>query len=326
MKSDLKKFIDDTIDYIKTNFDTNDEYEYEIISQSRINDITEAKIQVVEKNDRHYGMSVRAEAAYDEGASVEEFAEYMWKSMTQRKLQTNTKKDVDFIIQNIGDISKYRDRIFGMLVNTEFNKKYLRDFPYTQITDDLAVIYKISVNDELSMPIGNNMLKSMNITKDELHDICMHNLGNADIHLYDMCEIILITPMGQAIVNDIINSTNCDETTAKQLALKHIRMMNSGSPIPSMYIVTTSTKMNGAIGILRKDIMDEAMRLMNTNELLVIPSSVHEALVMPYDEHTEDIDETREVIKCVNHDNLSKDEWLSDHPYIYSSLGLVSCS
>jgi hypothetical protein len=83
-----------------------------------------------------------------------------------------------------------------------------------------------------------------------------------------------------------------------------------------MYVLTNSQKLNGAACILYKGLlMRFAERI--ASDLYVIPSSVHEVLLLSAAEQG-DHPKLNEIVREVNTSQLSQEEILSDHIYYFS--------
>ncbi len=82
-----------------------------------------------------------------------------------------------------------------------------------------------------------------------------------------------------------------------------------------LHIVTTKNKVKGASAILHRGALREFANDHNTNKLIVIPSSVHEMLILPYD-GTQDINEFSDLVKEVNATQVRPEDQLGDQAYI----------
>lgn len=86
---------------------------------------------------------------------------------------------------------------------------------------------------------------------------------------------------------------------------------------PPMYIITNKSGQLGASAILDK----KALRRLDenigngTHKFFVLPSSIHEMIVIPYEEMYE-LEEMSLLVKDVNHSLVSPAERLTDRAYI----------
>ena len=83
-----------------------------------------------------------------------------------------------------------------------------------------------------------------------------------------------------------------------------------------MYVLTNRAKLNGASAMLYSDKIRELAEHLQS-DLLILPSSVHEVLLLP-DDHEQQYDFYREMVEEVNTTQVEPEEILSYHLYRYS--------
>lgn len=79
-------------------------------------------------------------------------------------------------------------------------------------------------------------------------------------------------------------------------------------------VVTTENMVRGAIALFYKNTIDKLAKELKTNELIIIPSSIHEVLVMP--RKGIDIDAVNAIIRNINETIVAPNERLANHCYI----------
>ena len=84
-----------------------------------------------------------------------------------------------------------------------------------------------------------------------------------------------------------------------------------------MYIVSNKYQTNGAASIFYSDALAEIAEK-EQSDVVVIPSSIHEVLVIPYDESM-DMEVLARIVKAGNQEEIAKEETLSDHFYVYQA-------
>lgn len=92
----------------------------------------------------------------------------------------------------------------------------------------------------------------------------------------------------------------------------------------SMQIVTNKDIFYGASAIAYPEMLRKVMGEMRCEQLVVIPSSVHEIIVLPYEICLESNMDVSEMIKEVNGSVVDRGLWLSDHHYIFDGTGFVN--
>ena len=82
-----------------------------------------------------------------------------------------------------------------------------------------------------------------------------------------------------------------------------------------LFVVTNHCKMKGASAILNKGMLREFAERHHTSKLVVLPSSIHEMLILPYDESI-DMDVMSEMVREINATQVSPEERLTDQAYL----------
>ena len=84
-------------------------------------------------------------------------------------------------------------------------------------------------------------------------------------------------------------------------------------------VVTTENMVRGAIALFYENTIDKLAKELETNELIIIPSSIHEVLVMP--RKGVDVDAINSIIHNINETIVAPNERLSNHCYIAECFG-----
>ena len=89
------------------------------------------------------------------------------------------------------------------------------------------------------------------------------------------------------------------------------------------YLTTENEPKYGAWGILNADMQKEILR--RYGECIVIPSSIHEVILLPTESEygSLDADFLATQIKEVNETEVAPEEILSDHAYLLTAYGVV---
>lgn len=228
---------------------------------------------------------------------------YLEEMYRQYCVGTGMEKIVDGIVelyhekmQNVNldmaffeDYEKVKDRIFHKLVNYEKNRKLLEDVPYFAWYD-LAIVFYYALEEKVlgsaSILIHNSHLAMWGKTAEELYETAEGNMRR------NMPE--LLVPMYRLV----------EEMTG--LKMKEAASLD-------MYVLTNQEKLNGASVMLYSQKIGELAEELGT-DLLILPSSVHEVLLLPDDsEH----DFYRQMVREVNETQVEPEEVLSDHLYRY---------
>lgn len=138
------------------------------------------------------------------------------------------------------------------------------------------------------------------------------NLLNMDMH--EVWE--------QALRNTIENS----EIESIQEVLKEVFFdtgledeLNEGLKLHPMFVISNYNKRYGASAILNRRLLKKIAVQYNTSKVLILPSSVHEMIVIPYNENM-DINDFSETVHEVNSCTVAEEEQLTDRAYILKVL------
>lgn len=193
------------------------------------------------------------------------------------------------------DIEKVKPAIKMKLINYEKNKELLAQIPYVRFLD-LAVVFIATLESDCkkgfaSILIHNHHLEYWNMVADDLYNIAMENTANN----------FEITPM-----LDIINELLCTEDSDEILDSAECRMS----------VLTNHYKLHGAVGMIHKEILNQYMKENQTEKIVILPSSIHEVLLIPCDD-SNDIGYLQGMVKEVNATQVQPEEILSDNVYVY---------
>lgn len=188
-----------------------------------------------------------------------------------------------------------KDHVTTKVINAEWNKELLKKIPHRRVLD-LAIVYQIVLemtdSGSATILIRKEHLESWGITEEELQKSAKENsekLFPAELgRMYD----IVCETMG-------IVGTETDEVE------------------DSMYVLTNQYKMFGAVAIFYEGMLEKIAETLKA-DFVIIPSSVHEMVIIKDTYHQIDKEEIMKIIKQVNNECVRVEERLSDHSYYYS--------
>lgn len=206
-----------------------------------------------------------------------------------------SKKDIDFDIT----VNLREDKIVGVLVNQERNMELLKDIPHILIGDSLAVIFKylidVSVEGISSITITDYLAELKGYETDRLMELALVNTPKIMGYSFRS----MISALGE------LAGLGLEEDFSR-----------SGFP---MYVLSNKLGQFGAFALLYPETRDVLFEKFG-NDLLVIPSSIHELIVCPADNELvlSDIDN---VVREVNETQLKADELLADRAFVMKRDG-----
>lgn len=179
------------------------------------------------------------------------------------------------------------ENIIPVLVNRKMND--MTKIPHIDFLDDLAITFSIKVNESSTAKVNNpSLLKALgNPSKEELLVKAAKNMGKPVIKsMFDM-----LTGLGMPI----------EDFTPTEMP---------------MYVMTNKDALFGANAILDRDSMVTLTEKFE-DDIWIIPSSVHEVIVIPRNCGM-DIKDLTEMICSVNESEVAAHEVLGTHPYLFS--------
>ena len=226
---------------------------------------------------------------------IDVVAEKTQRIIENSRIQRQQFNGIDELM-NFGEVA---DKIFYTVVNRDKNKELLKGIPYRELMD-LAVVYKVHVNmsdgSTGSIQIKNEFLKLWGVEEEALYQLAKKNTDKLfGTCLRSMYEILIEMCKGK--VPDYLLP-----------ALEEDNLM---------YVSTNDEKCYGAGAIfLNKEFRDKVHD--KIGDFIIIPSSVHETILLTYDESMDSC-EIRKMIRQVNNEQLDPTEVLSENVYIYKN-------
>lgn len=211
-------------------------------------------------------------------------------------------------LSNIKDYEYVKNHLGLQVINMEKNQEFLKNIPYTQIAD-LALVYRIFIDQNICALINNNMLKRYGISKEQLHsDAISHDQREKPCFIKKMEEVL------KELLKKILQDKEMPKEKREEMKNKLAKVEND--PPLQMYIAGIDG-VYGASVIARPDFLEKATQLMG-GDFYVIPSSIHEVIILK-DKHQGSIREIEETIWEENMLNVSEEDFLSNNLYHYDS-------
>ena len=127
------------------------------------------------------------------------------------------------------------------------------------------------------------------------------------------------------ISKNILKNVDVDESEAWETAENNVRketeiIQLSSFPMSAeecdMFMISNKSRFRGASAVLNKKVMEAFANLVNTKKIMVLPSSIHEMILIPYHDCEYDIESCSEIVKLVNENEVELTEQLTDRAYI----------
>lgn len=213
---------------------------------------------------------------------------------TYEKNKINRSIDMKFFL----NYETVKSRIIFKLINTEKNRELLRDVPYIPF-HDLSIVFQCLVSEErfgnASILIHNVHLQLWKVNARELYERALEN-----------------TPLLQGYELADMNTVLEEMKALGGIDDEEIEDMQQEVP---MYVLSNKSRINGASCILYKDILKDFAMVVD-KDLYVLPSSIHEVILLPSD-GTQESEQLKEMVREINQSQVEKEEVLSDSVYYY---------
>ncbi len=225
--------------------------------------------------------------SYLEQEGIDEIGEKIVEVYEENRIREEL--DLDFI--NVYET--VRENLYFKAVNRERNRELLSEVPYKEFLD-LALVPYVLIG---ATPMGSatavvrrNMLNLWGVTEETLlQDTNLNMVKNA---AYTLTRI-------EDIISDMLpkdENIPCSDET-------------------QMYVLLNPGKNFAAALMSMEHVMEKIAEDLNA-DLIVLPSSIHEVIILPAHGMTE-LTKLNEMVKSVNETTVSREEVLSDHAYLY---------
>ena len=197
------------------------------------------------------------------------------------------------------ELSDCSNKITYRLVSKERNKQLLESVPHLPFLNMAVVFYiihHVSKEGMESICVTNELAGKWGLSAKSLYIIAEKNTPILLPPVIDTMEHTLELLMGEI---------NCAIEPAG----------DSNKPIP-MHIMTNKYQINGASVLLYNGLLDGLAEKLGT-DLYVIPSSIHELIIMPAEDGSLSLSKLSDMVKEINENHVKEEEILSDCAYYY---------
>lgn len=210
---------------------------------------------------------------------------------------------VDMPKIDVNDLINYEQMKKSLVVQvipTDRNAEMLVNIPHKDI-EDMSLVYRAQLdqteNGISSVLITNQMLENYGITADQLHQ----------------------DAMDAAVINNPATFRTMQEVLSGLMGMPADMMPPMDGP--QMYVASVESTMNGASVIAYPDFMEQVADQVG-GDFFVLPSSIHEVLVIP-DDGSIDRRDLEDMVRGVNETEVQLSDQLSDNVYHYDSQDKV---
>ena len=297
MNSDFEKFANEIRDRIFENSSDRDNLDISIQHVQKVNQQDLVSLTVKPKGS-NIAPSLYLNAAfeaYKEGQSMENILHSLENTITSHSIMD--KVNVDFV--SLYETSK--EQIFPKLINKDMNKEFLEKVPHYDY-GDLAVVFYVKMEHpqigEGSITVNNQIFEKWGVEDKVIMDAALENLKN---------------------------NTQCKDLFGFIKEIDPVMALTLDDEIPvdkSPIVLSTDDQRFGAAALLNEDIM-KALSDRFGGDVVIIPSSIHELLILN-DENTPRQElELNSMVHEVNATTVAQEDLLSEHVYHFNGEDLM---
>lgn len=265
-----------------------DVYEIRVIQVTKNNGVELTGVAMIRQEDSVFP-TIYLEGLYEEllrGETIDSLADRIINCHEEQSMALDL--DMDFF----HDYNSVRNRIFYKLVSFAENKKFLADAPHLR-WNDLAIVFYYELEEDVlagaSITINRQHMLMWKQDAESLYRTAVRNTKR------EMPELLVSI---RELVEDVTGIT-----------------VQGEDDLP-MYVLTNREKRFGASAMLYSGQMQELAEQFGC-DLLILPSSVHEVLLLP-DDHCQEYSFYRQMVSEVNKTQVEPEEVLSYGLYRYS--------
>lgn len=226
-----------------------------------------------------------------------------------------TKMDKDEVINIFSSFEDVKEFLRVGLVSTELNDNFLKDKPFMKMGDVTVVFYVCFREDEDgNIPISwitNKLKDSWSINLCDLYSTAIRNSMREDK--------AVLTSIQDAMFKMTVGAP-----------YQCMNLLSDDVPLDpeDMYVLTNKSKNRGAAVILYEGVLSDVADRMCVDVLYIIPSSIHEVIVLGGLKCSEErvCTELEEMIRSINETEVLHEEILGNRPLIYRRKDDRICS
>lgn len=181
------------------------------------------------------------------------------------------------------------------VVGSDRNADMLEKVPHTD-KENISMVYRLQLdsteNGAATVLITNAMMEQFGVTKEQLHADAMENAQEIRPADFRTMAAVMAEMMGMP------------EEMMADMA-------------PPMYVATNQDKVQGAAVMFYPDFMEQAAKELG-GDIFILPSSVHEVLILP-DDGNMNAQELKEMVTSINASEVAPEDRLTDSVYHYDA-------
>lgn len=248
---------------------------------------------------------------YESGMDPEEVLKQLLAVYEANRAETS----LDFSF--FKDFCQVRDRIAYKLISREDNEALLKEIPWIPLLDLALVFYYILP--EHFFTSGTILIKQSHCEEWGVDEKQLFSI--AEENTPELCPPLLLDmkamiEMWERLANGekIDGTESLSESLWQPVGLESLEFSERKRE-ECMFVLTNEKRNLGAAAVLYKDMLRKLSEKLQS-DLYILPSSIHECIILPADEDGT-IEELEALVCRVNRSQVAREEQLSDHVYRY---------
>lgn len=188
------------------------------------------------------------------------------------------------------------------IVSYKGNEEWLKETPHERVAD-LAVYGKWDFGNGYSAKVTNQLLTHLKMTKEEMIKTAKGNMAMQS----------RLRTMAGAIVSQMVYDGMPEEKAAE---------LKEEIPDSPFLVLNVNGGTDGAALIADSSVMKKVSRDLG-EDYYILPSSVHEALILPKSKCDMDVEELKRMVYDINRQEVATQDRLSDNVYEFNGRSLV---
>ncbi|MBE5921459.1 MAG: hypothetical protein E7269_01705 [Lachnospiraceae bacterium] len=275
---------------------------------------------IIRKRDSQISPTIYLNEYYDKYMDGTQLSE-----IVEEVLQIYKQYAVDHLVDEdfFRDFKRVRARVVYKLIGLEANRNLLKTIPYIPFLDMAIVFYYMFEPTEDvcgTVLIHNQHIQSWGVETELLLAYAKRNtpllMPPAVLHMDKVMRdyLHLNFKSGLSESTHLRETLDEDDEKIEQLVDYVVQRVTLESET-NMFVLTNERRFCGAAVMLYSKLLHKiAMRL--GKDLLIIPSSIHEVIIMP-DRGEYSIEELSNFVRNINEEAVEQEERLTNHIYIY---------
>lgn len=252
----------------------------------------------IQPNDSPMAATINLDSLYIQMSDGKSFQEVADNLISQAADIITDMPKID--VNNLTNYDQMKNTLVVQVIPTDRNEDMLANIPHKNI-EDMSVVYRMQIDQNetgtSSVLVTNAMLENYGITAEQLHQ----------------------DAMDAATINNPATFRSMQDVLSDLMGMPAEMMPPMDGP--QMYVASIESSVNGAGVIAYPDFMDQVAEQVG-GDFFVLPSSVHEVLVIP-DDGSIDRHDLESMVREVNASEVLPKDQLSDNVYHYDSQDKV---